>query len=268
MQNLKLSLPFLFIFIVIQLHSQAQLNDVFVAQGKFYDSLKPNISWQKSNSEIKFNARSYILPCLMIAYGFTAIGSDGLKHVNAEVKYEVYTEHTPQEIKIDNYLQYAPAFLAFGLDVAGIKAKHDLKDRTMLVLMSNVITSVSVSSIKKHSHQLRPDGSSYTSFPSAHTAFAFTNAEFLRREYKDHSPWYGIAGYSMAIATGYLRMYNNKHWVSDVIAGAGVGILSAKLTYWLYPTIKHSLFKNKLPNTAVMPTYQDGAVGLGLVHHF
>ena len=32
-----------------------------------------------------------------------------------------------------------------------------------------------------------------------------------------------------------MRMYNNRHWASDVLAGAGVGILSASLTYWLAP---------------------------------
>jgi membrane-associated phospholipid phosphatase len=90
----------------------------------------------------------------------------------------------------------------------------------------------------------------------------------MRQEYKDVSPWYGVAGYAMAAATGYLRMYNNKHWLSDVVAGAGVGIMSAKLVYWIYPVIKRKLFKDKDVTTMVMPTYQDGAIGLGLVHHF
>ena len=259
---------FLLTLLAMQPGSKAQLSDSFVGPGSIYDTSKPKTSWQISTSERRFNARSYILPGMMIAYGITAIGNEGLKDVNAHLNHEIYGERPHHTVGIDNYLQYAPAVLAFGLDIAGIKAKHDFKDRTMLVLMSNVITSVTVSSIKKHSHQLRPDGSSYTSFPSAHTAFAFTNAEFLRREYKDISPWYGVLGYSMAIGTGYLRMYNNKHWLSDVIAGAGVGILSTKLAYWLYPEIKRSLFKNKLPNTVVMPTYQDGAIGLGLVNKF
>jgi membrane-associated phospholipid phosphatase len=54
-------------------------------------------------------------------------------------------------------------------------------------------------------------------------------AEFMHQEYKDQSVWYSIAGYTAATATGVLRMYNVRHWFSDVVAGAGIGILGTKL---------------------------------------
>jgi membrane-associated phospholipid phosphatase len=38
----------------------------------------------------------------------------------------------------------------------------------------------------------------------------------------------------MATATGVLRVMNNRHWLSDVITGAGIGILTTKFSYWLY----------------------------------
>jgi membrane-associated phospholipid phosphatase len=44
----------------------------------------------------------------------------------------------------------------------------------------------------------------------------------------------------MAATTGYLRMYNNKHWFGDVVAGAGVGILSAKFSYWLFEKLNNN----------------------------
>jgi len=84
----------------------------------------------------------------------------------------------------------------------------------------------------------------------------------MRLEYQDVSPWYGIAGYAAATATGVLRMYNNKHWFNDVVAGAGFGIASTRLAYWLYPKIQHSLFGGKSMSSVLMPTYQNGAVGL------
>ena len=90
----------------------------------------------------------------------------------------------------------------------------------------------------------------------------------MRQEYKDVSPWYGVAGYAMATATGMLRMYNNKHWMSDVVAGAGVGIVSTKLAYWLYPYVKHALWKDKASGPIVMPTYSNGSVGLSFVRQF
>ena len=137
-----------------------------------------------------------------------------------------------------------------------------------MYLMSNVFLNSTVYFIKNTSHQQRPDGSSYTSFPSGHTAEAFASAEFLRQEYKDVSPWYGVAGYAAATATGLLRIYNNKHWMSDVVAGAGIGIASTKLAYWLYPSIKRKFFHDKNVNTMFMPYYQNNTVGLSMVHQF
>jgi membrane-associated phospholipid phosphatase len=77
--------------------------------------------------------------------------------------------------------------------------------------ISSLIMGVTVNAGKRITAETRPDGSNNHSFPSGHTATAFASAEFLRQEYKDISPWYGIAGYVAAIATGYLRIYNNKH---------------------------------------------------------
>lgn len=47
------------------------------------------------------------------------------------------------------------------------------------------------------------------------------------------SPWYSVAGYTIATATAYSRLLNNRHWISDVLAGAGIGILSTELGYWI-----------------------------------
>jgi membrane-associated phospholipid phosphatase len=56
--------------------------------------------------------------------------------------------------------------------------------------------------------------------------------------YKDVSIWYGISGYIIASGTGVLRIYNNRHWLTDVAAGAGM-ILCTKTAYWLYPKCKN-----------------------------
>jgi hypothetical protein len=72
----------------------------------------------------------------------------------------------------------------------------------------------------------------------------------------------------MAATTGYLRMYNNKHWLNALVACAGVGIIFTKLAFWLYLQTQHKLFKDKLPNTIVLPTCQSGAFGVGMVYRF
>ncbi|NII29215.1 phosphatase PAP2 family protein [Pseudoflavitalea sp. X16] len=232
------------------------------------DTIPREVNWSIPVPQRAFPLRSLIIPAAMISYGVTSLASHGLKDVNRSIKEELAIEHPHNKVSIDNYLQYAPALAVYGLNAAGIKGKHNFKDRTILYGMSMLISNSAVFSIKKFSGEKRPDGSDYYSFPSGHTANAFVAAEFMRQEYKDVSPWYGVAGYAMAATTGYLRMYNNKHWFSDVVAGAGVGIASTKLAYWLYPMLQRGLSKNKKLNTVIMPTYQDGAVGVGLVHKF
>ena len=109
----------------------------------------------------------------------------------------------------------------------------------------------SVRLIKNNTSVRRPSGRSVSSFPSGHTALSFMAAEFLHQEYGHVSPWYSIAGYTVATATGFLRIYNDKHWFSDVLAGAGIGILSTKIGYWLYPFIKNVIFNNNIKESQV-----------------
>ena len=67
----------------------------------------------------------------------------------------------------------------------------------------------------------------------------------LYQEYKHSEPWVGITGYVVATGVGLLRIYNNRHWASDVVAGAGIGILSTKLSYLLFPYTSRILGKRK-----------------------
>ncbi|MFT3705587.1 MAG: phosphatase PAP2 family protein [Agriterribacter sp.] len=211
---------------------------------------------------------SVIIPGAMIMYGIGSIHNNQLKSWNENMKYELYLEHPHGKFPIDDYLQFTPALAVYGLNALDVKGAHNFKDRTIIYVMSNIILNATVFPAKRIAHEQRPDGSDFYSFPSGHTAEAFASAEFLMQEYKNVSLWYGIAGYATAAATGYLRMYNNKHWFGDVAAGAGVGILSTKLAYWLYPFVKRNLFSHTPINTFITPTYQQGAVGIALAHTF
>jgi hypothetical protein len=230
----------------------------------------PRIDWQRAATyKPPFPFKSFIVSGTMIAYGFVALKTNGmLKNFNGNVKEEIWTDAPHKQMHADNYLMFAPAVAVYGLNALGIHGKNNFRDRSMIYLMSNIFANGTVFAVKGWSHELRPDGSDYNSFPSGHTAEAFASAEFMRQEFKDVSPWYGVAGYAMATATGMLRMYNNKHWMSDVVAGAGVGIASTKLAYWLYPYVKHVLWKDRATGPIVMPTYQNGSVGLSFVRQF
>ncbi len=99
--------------------------------------------------------------------------------------------------------------------------------------------------LKHTTNELRPDGSNYLSFPSGHTANAFTGASLLDREFSSVSPWIPLGGYAMATSTGILRMTNDKHWLSDVLVGAGIGLLSTEIAYQVYPWLTRKLSRHR-----------------------
>ena len=142
---------------------------------------------------------------------------------------------------LDDYLQYTPAAVMLGMKVAGVQSRSSwdrmlVSDAFSILLMGGVVNS-----LKQTTHVERPDGSNKHSFPSGHTATAFMTATMFNKEYGHKSPWVGIGAYGVATATGLMRMANNKHWLSDVLTGAGIGILSTEVGYYLADLI----FKEK-----------------------
>ena len=205
--------------------------------------------FKKIAPELKPTVRTLMASMSLISYGIIAQLSPGLRELDSNIKSAVRKNNLNFRIHIDDYLQYAPELSVYALNALGIKGKHNFKDLTLIYLLSTVISGILVKSVKAISKVERPDGNGFNSFPSGHTATAFAGAELLRQEYKDVSPWFGIAGYTVASATGILRMYNNKHWFSDVMAGAGFGILSTKIAYYLYSVIENNLSRNKQKHT-------------------
>lgn len=251
------------LFILISVLGEAQNNDTIQAQETQKDSTVTAI--------IEKNTLSYkklIIPTAFIGYGVASLSVRGLKQLNFSTRDEI-NEHKPDHIRLDNYTQFAPAALVYGLNAVGVEGKHNFRDRTIIYGTSMLITSAIVVPLKHIVKEERPDQSNNLSFPSGHTAIAFASAQFMFREYKDTNFLLGISGYSLAIFTGLYRMLNDKHWVGDVVGGAGFGILSTELAYWLYPKINNLLTgKNKSSSAMVMPYYQNKTVGIGFVKNF
>lgn len=152
----------------------------------------------------------------------------------------------------DDYMQLAPAAVMLGLKAAGVKGRSSwgrmlVSDAFAAALMAGVVNT-----LKTTTHVMRPDGSNNHSFPSGHTATAFMTATMLSKEYGHNFPWISIGAYTTATATGLMRMANNKHWLSDVLTGAGIGILSTEVGYW----IGNLIFKNKGINRSTATDYQ------------
>ncbi|NPA08832.1 MAG: phosphatase PAP2 family protein [Chlorobi bacterium] len=216
----------------------------------------------------QFSYKKLIVPTVLISYGIASLSIDELRNLNSSTQYEI-SEHKPDHIKLDNYTQFAPAVLVYGLNALGVKGKHNFRDRSIIYGTSMMITSAITIPLKHAVKEERPDHSNRLSFPSGHTAIAFASAQFMFREYKDHNLLLGISGYSLAVFTGVYRMLNDKHWFGDVIGGAGFGILSTELAYWLYPKINKLLGgKPEKSQAMMMPYYQKGNVGIGFVKNF
>lgn len=208
-----------------------------------------------SSNPYRFKTSQIIIPVILIGGGIIGLESDWIKYQNHEIRDELQ-ENIDKKLTIDDFSQYAPITAVYTLNLCGIKGKHGFVDRTVILATAYTLMGISVNGLKRITKVERPDGSSKNSFPSGHTATAFMGAEFLRKEYKDVSPWIGVAGYAVATSTGFFRMYNNRHWLTDVLTGAGIGILSTQAAYWLYPTMaKIFPHKHTQKNTLLILPY-------------
>ena len=161
----------------------------------------------------------------------------------------------------DDYLQYAPIAGVYGLRLLGVKGQNDLRDATLILLKSEIFMMALVFPLKEITKLERPDGSANTAYPSGHTAQAFVAATFMHKEYGHLSPWYSIGAYTVASSVAVLRILNNRHWVSDVLAGAGIGILTTNIAY-----VTHRFrWSNRKKKVSIIPAYFKGHMSLDLV---
>lgn len=199
----------------------------------------------------RFRPGQIVLPALAIGFGVIGLESDWLKGHNTDTRHELQ-ENIGHRLTLDDVTQYVPMAANYGLRLCGVRGLHDYADLTIILGTSYALMGTTVQTLKMTTRVMRPDGSSRNSFPSGHTATAFLGAEILRREYWDVSPWIGVAGYAVAAGTGFFRMYNDRHWLTDVVAGAGIGILAAEAGYWLYPFMARTIFSGRLRKNALL----------------
>ncbi len=212
----------------------------------------------------KFNPKQLIVPgVLMVSAVVGAI--DHNNSLNRSVN-DAFTDLSGgKTCKIDDYVRFLPSASHLVLGSIGVKSKHNFKERLLISATSHAAMLIMGYGTKYIIKEQRPDFSDNHSFPSGHVAMAFTGAELMRQEYG--TSW-GIAGYAAATSVALLRLYNNRHWFNDVLMGAGIGILSARIGYWLLP-FERKLFKisnKKMQSStiAITPTYNSVDKSLGV----
>lgn len=164
--------------------------------------------------------------------------------------------------RADDVLSLLPIPSVYVFNALGIKADHDFANRSLVLMKAELIMLGTVHLAKQMTGVMRPDSSDRLSFPSGHTAQAFMAASFWHHEMGMHGTGYIVAGYVMATAVASLRVMHNKHWVSDVVAGAGTGLLAAEIAYRT-----HHFRKRKWGNWMLAPDFRKSSQGFTLLCH-
>lgn len=133
----------------------------------------------------------------------------------------------------DNIVAATPLAVSWAMKAAGVKSRSKIDRMLSANALSLGISSTVTSVIKGSVYEMRPDMSNQSSFPSGHTSMAFACASILSREYGHVSPWVTIGSFTTATATQYCRIKHNRHWMSDIYTGAGIGMLSTSLGYYI-----------------------------------
>ena len=238
---------------ILAQHCSDCFEDTLITEPVYYSSCCP------------ITYKQFIIPSTLFGIGLIGLENKQIKRINTELRTFV-NKNFDGSIHVDDYTQFAPTATILMMHAFGKKGVNKTTDVIFINLLSLGIMESIVKPLKETTNCLRPDNQANNSFPSGHTATSFVNAEMLWREYHQSDPWLGYAGYGVATFTGLCRVRNNRHWISDVVAGAGIGMLSTKLAYCLYPKVRR-LFKRQ-PSFVCMPKYNTNYKGATISYHF
>lgn len=234
--------------------------------------LKPELDILKSKTNKGVKAYTFMDDMTFVGVplflgGLAVKGDKAMFRVNNKAGKKNTQLLTDFKTGIDDYTQYFGPAMVVGLKLGGVEGRSDWPRLLASAGMSYAIMAALVNGIKYTAKEMRPDGSSANSWPSGHTATSFVGATLLHKEYGlTRSPWYSVAGYGVATATGVMRVLNNRHWISDVMSGAGIGILSTELGYAIGDLLfkEKGLLRNDLLFDNESPSFFGISMGVGL----
>jgi membrane-associated phospholipid phosphatase len=181
---------------------------------------------------------SYIVPVSLLAYGWLKPVIPGIERLDDRVYERIRERHPDFRTSLDSYLQWAPSLSIYAMDLAGVKTRHGFRDHLLIDAGSILVAGGLGYAMRRIGRSFDVYNKGDSEFPSGHATNAFRGAEIVRQELRHTHPAWSYSGYVLASAVGVLRLYNGQHYLSDVIAGAGLGILSTKLTYWAHGRLK------------------------------
>lgn len=201
--------------------------------------------------------KATIIPAILIGYGVSTVRDNGF-YSSYDAQEDILDNYPNFDTWLDNPLLIAPYIELAIVNLAQVRSNNDLVNTALVTLKAEALMAAMVFGLKEITNLERPNGEDDKAMPSGHTAQAFLAASIVHTELRHHSQWYGVGAYGIATSVAAIRMLKNKHWQSDVFVGAGVGILSAHLSY-----LSHRNRWGRKPFTLV-PTYNSYAPGLAL----
>ena len=219
---------------------------------------------QKADSSLvakKLTYKSFIAPTVLLATGAVLL--------NSELNGDIQTKSSKVfgatfRSGADNIFPFVPIAQIYLGKTLGFEPKTNYRNQTVNILVANTATVIVTEIAKRIAKRTRPDLSDNMSFPSGHSAVAFTNATLLYYEYKDSNFWYASSGFLFAGATAAFRLANNKHYASDVLAGAGIGMVSGIIFSHVSP-LKSIRVSKKTNTTAFIYPQIGNQIGLGAI---
>lgn len=207
--------------IVVGVHA----SDPSMSQGQLVSSTIP---------PYKLKAKNLILPGTFLIYGGLKPVINGIPKLDDKIMNQIRENYPGFHTHAADYLMWMPSASVYTMDAFHVKMEHSFKEHLILDAGSILVTGALGFGMRKISENINAYHSENTKFPSGHTANAFRGAEIIHQELKISHPVLSYSGYVVAAGVGLLRIYDKDHFLSEVIAGAGLGILSTKLTYWIF----------------------------------
>ena len=142
--------------------------------------------------------------------------------------------YRPNNHRWEDYgVALTPLAATWMMKICGVKSRSNTRRMITANGLSLGLTVGLAQTLRWTVREKRPDGQGTNSLPSVHASLAYMGATILSREYGHISPWITIGGYTAATGTQMLRIGHNAHWVNDIFLGAGIGVVSTNLAYFL-----------------------------------
>ena len=180
-----------------------------------------------------------IIPATFMLYGCLKPAVKGIQMIDNDMMVSVKKNYPNFHTNADDYLMWAPSASIYLMDALHVKTQHSFTQHLILDAGSVLIAGGVGFVMRKISGSIDVYNTKGTKFPSGHTTNAFRGAEIFHQEFKATNPVLSYSGYLVATTVGVLRVYNKNHLFTEVLAGAGLGILSTKLTYWIFNKVKY-----------------------------